>query len=186
MTPCPLYLLHPPHIISCAYQFNFSHFWEHWKSQRYQTPLSFLLSGTQVKHPHGLRSWTSPTGHQKIHSEDSHRSTQFSSIFAKSPPPTFLLLMFPLEESRYFKLSFPNRLFYYTIRKCKLSFPLWETFLLQTAAIFDTNTLLYIKSKPSKDGTTAPARILQLQGSQSILHLISDAITITMQLLSQK
>lgn len=49
---------------------------------------------------------------------------------------------------------------------------------MQTSAVFDTNALFNIKSKPSKDGDTVPAKILQLQGSQSILHFTSDVITI--------
>lgn len=88
--------------------------------------------------------------------------------------------MFSLEENRHFKLSFPKRLFYHTIRKYKFSFPLWEIFLLQITAVFVTSGLFYTKSKPSKDGDAAPARILQLQGSQSILHFTSAVITISL------
>lgn len=59
-----------------------------------------------------------------------------------------------------------------------LSFPLWEIFLLQITAALTQIYCCYTKSKPSKDGDTAPARILQLQGSQSILHFTADGITI--------
>lgn len=116
--------------------------------------------------------------HQGLQSS-SHRNTQFFSIFAKSPPPTFLPLNVSFGRKQTFQ-TIISKLFYHTIRKGKLSFPLWEIFVLQTTVVFDTNTLFYNKSKSSKDGNTAPARILQLQSSQSILHFIPDVITISL------
>lgn len=68
--------------------------------------------------------WLPPSTTWKGLQSSSPRNTLFFSIFAKSPPPTFLLLTFPLEENRHFKISLPTRLFYHTIRKYKLSFPL--------------------------------------------------------------
>lgn len=110
----------------------------------------------------------------------SQEHTIFLNLCQASTTHFSTVKCFLWKKTDILSFHFQNWLFYHTIRKCKFSFPLWETFLLQATSVFDTNTLFYITSKPSKDGNAAPARILQLQGSQSILHFISDAITISL------
>lgn len=87
----------------------------------------------------GQRLWMPQ--HQGLQSS-SHRNTQFFSIFAKSPPPTFLPLNVSFGRKQTFQ-TIISKLFYHTIRKGKLSFPLWEIFVLQTTVVFDTNTVLH-------------------------------------------
>lgn len=54
-------------------------------------------------------------------------------------------------------LRFNFQIDYFTIRKYKLSFPIWEIFLLQIAAALTQICCCYTKSKPSGDGDAAPA-----------------------------
>lgn len=126
--------------------------------------------------------WLPPSTTWKGLQSSSSRNTLLFSIFAESTPPTFLPLTFLLEENRHFKISFPNRRFYQAIRKYKLSFPLWEIFLLQIAAALTQMYCAILNQNPVKMVIQFTViqlqRILQLQGSQSILHFTSDEITI--------
>lgn len=121
--------------------------------------------------------WLPPSTVREGFQSTSLRNTLFSAtISAKSPPPTFLLLLFPLEENRHLTISFRNRLFYQAKRKYKLLFHFF--FFSQQITVALTQIHHYITSNSSKNGDTVSARILQLQGSQSLSHFTSDRITI--------
>jgi len=86
--------------------------------------------------------WLPPAPHEKRALEQlSQEHTIFFLIFAKSPLPTFPLLIFPLEENRHFNISFPNRLFCQAIRKYKL-FSTLGNLSFADHCCFDTNMLL--------------------------------------------
>lgn len=115
--------------------------------------------------------------HQGLQSS-SHRNTVFLNLCQVSTTHFSTVKCFLWKKTDISGFHFQIDYFTTELENAS-SLPLWETFVLQTTVVFDTNTLFYIKSKPSKDGNAVPARILQLQGSQSILHFISDVITIS-------
>lgn len=119
--------------------------------------------------------WLPPSTVREGFQSTSPRNTLFSAIIsAKSSPPTFLLLLFPLEENRHLTISFRNRLFHQAKRKYKL----FSMFFFQQITVALTQIYHYITSNSSKNGDTVSARILQLQGNQSLSHFTSDRITI--------